>query len=220
MRQLVVLNHLTLDGVMQAPGRSNEDPRGGFEHGGWAAQNVDEVMGRTLGERMGEGGGLLLGRCTYEQMYAYWPKQADDNPYTQALESSRKYVASRTLQEPLPWANSTLLGGDAADAVTALKADGDGSLTVMGSGDLLRSLMRQPRRRVLLMVHPLLLGSGRRLFPRGWPAGHPRARRLGRHDDRRRDRHIPRYEKRCGNWWMMPVLSMSAMPRISRSTRS
>ena len=143
MRQLVVLNHLTLDGVMQAPGRSNEDPRGGFEHGGWAAQNVDEVMGRTLGERMGEGGGLLLGRCTYEQMYAYWPKQADDNPYTQALESSRKYVASRTLQEPLPWANSTLLGGDAADAVTALKADGDGSLTVMGSGDLLRSLMRR-----------------------------------------------------------------------------
>ena len=130
MRKLVVLNHLTLDGVMQAPGRPNEDPRGGFEHGGWAAQNVDEVMGRTLGERMSEGGGLLLGRCTYEQMYAYWPTQGD-NPYTQALEKSRKYVASRTLEEPLPWANSTLLGGDAADAVTELKADGNGSLTVM-----------------------------------------------------------------------------------------
>jgi dihydrofolate reductase len=170
MRQLVVLNHLTLDGVMQAPGRPNEDPRGGFEHGGWAAQNVDEVMGRTLGERMGEGGGLLLGRCTYEQMCAYWPKQGDDNPYTQALESSRKYVASRTLQEPLPWANSTLLEGDAADAVTALKADGGGSLTVMGSGDLLRSLMRRNLvDEYVLMVHPVVLGSGRRLFPEGSP---------------------------------------------------
>ena len=90
MRQLVVLNHLTLDGVMQAPGRSNEDPRGGFEYGCWAAQNVDEVMGRTLGERMGEGGGLLLGRCTYEQMYAYWPKQGDDNRLSRLGSTSRR----------------------------------------------------------------------------------------------------------------------------------
>ena len=168
MRQLVVLNHLTLDGVMQAPGRSNEDPRGGFEHGGWAAQNVDEVMGRTLGERMGDGGGLLLGRCTYEQMYAYWPKQADDNPYTQALESSRKYVASRTLQAPLEWANATLLEGDAGDAVAALKEQSGPDLGVLGSGDLIQTLMRRDLIDVwVILVHPLVLGAGRRLFPDG-----------------------------------------------------
>jgi dihydrofolate reductase len=216
MRQLVVLNHLTLDGVTQAPGRSNEDPRGGFEHGGWAAQNVDEVMGRD--PRRADGRGRRPpARAVHVRADVRLLAEAGRR---QPLESSRKYVASRTLQEPLPWANSTLLGGDAADAVTALKADGDGSLTVMGSGDLLRCLMRRN------LVDEYSSWSTRSCSARGAAfsprvaRSHPRARRLGRHDDRRRDRHIPRYEKRCGNWWMMPVLSMSAMPRISRSTRS
>ena len=167
MRKLVVINHLTLGGVVQAPGRPNEDTSGGFEHGGWGAPNTDEVMGQKLGERMGRGGGLVLGRRTYEQMHAYWPNQAD-NPYTDALEATTKYVASRTLTEPLPWANSILLEGDAADAVEGLKADGEGNLTVMGSGDLLGSLRRLVDE-YLLMIHPLVLGTGRRLFPEGGP---------------------------------------------------
>jgi dihydrofolate reductase len=167
MSNLIVINHLTLDGVMQAPGRPNEDPRGGFEHGGWSVDRTDEVMGRAMGERMAQGGGLLLGRHTYEQMYAFWPKQGQ-NPYSEALEKAQKYVASRTLEEPLPWANSTLLEGDAADAVSRLKGETDGNLTVMGSGDLLQSLMRRGLvDEYMLLIHPLVLGSGRRLFPEG-----------------------------------------------------
>jgi dihydrofolate reductase len=131
------------------------------------APNTDEVMGQKLGERMGRGGGLLLGRRTYEQMHAHWPNQAD-NPYTDALEATTKYVASRRLTEPLAWANSILLEGDAADAVEGLKADGEGNLTVMGSGDLLGSLRRFVDE-YLLMIHPLVLGTGRRLFPEGGP---------------------------------------------------
>src|SRR6187397_2349153 len=117
MSRIVVVNHVTLDGVMQAPAGRDEDTRDGFEHGGWAAPNNDEVMGRVLGRDMARGPGrLLFGRRTYEHMYSYWPKQTDDNPFTEVLNRSRKYVASRTLREPLPWENSSLLEGDAADA--------------------------------------------------------------------------------------------------------
>src|SRR5438128_2387370 len=108
MGNVVVTNHLTLDGVMQAPGRPDEDPRGGFEHGGWAVPNNDAVMGRVMGEGMARGGSLLLGRRTYEAFYAFWPHQKD-NPFTDVLNDVQKYVASTTLSEPLPWANSTLL---------------------------------------------------------------------------------------------------------------
>src|SRR5439155_16691724 len=120
----------------------DEDARGGFGHGGWAVRGTDAVMGRILGERMGsnEEGGLLLGRRTYEHFFSYWPHQAD-NPYTEVLNKTQKYVASRTLTEPLPWQNSTLLRGDAAEAVAKLKNDVP-SLTVLGSGDLLQSLIR------------------------------------------------------------------------------
>jgi dihydrofolate reductase len=111
MSKIVVTNHLTLDGVMQAPAGPDEDRRGGFEHGGWATPNNDEVMGRVMGEGMSQGGALLLGRWTYEAFYAFWPHQKD-NPYTEVLNNSQKYVASTTLTEPLPWMNSTLLEGD------------------------------------------------------------------------------------------------------------
>ncbi len=165
MSSVVVINHVTLDGVMQAPGRPDEDSRGGFEHGGWAVPNNDEVMGRVMGEGMGRGGSLLLGRRTYEDFAAFWPKQTD-NPFTPVLDAARKYVASRTLTEPLPWQNSTLLEGDAADAVAGLDED----LAVLGSGDLLQSLMRRGLvDEFKLMIHPLVLGSGRRLFPDGSP---------------------------------------------------
>jgi dihydrofolate reductase len=164
MSRVVVIEHLTLDGVMQAPGRPDEDTRGGFQHGGWAQANADEVMGRVMGEGMSKGGALLLGRRTYEDFYGFWPHQPQ-NPYTEALNSTQKYVASRTLQEPLPWTNSTLLGRDAVDAVAELKAQRGEDIRVLGSGELVRSLMQHGLvDEFLLMIHPLVLGRGRRLF--------------------------------------------------------
>jgi dihydrofolate reductase len=162
--KVVAVEHVTLDGVMQAPGRADEDTRGGFERGGWAVPNTDEVMGRVMGEAMAKDGSLLLGRRTYEDFYSFWPKQTD-NPYTKVLNSAQKYVASRTLQEPLPWQNSTLLDGDAADAVAKLKVQSGDDVGVLGSGELVRSLMqRNLVDQFVLMIHPLVLGSGRRLF--------------------------------------------------------
>jgi dihydrofolate reductase len=111
MSKVTVVNNLTLDGVMQAPGRPDEDPRGGFEHGGWAVPYNDSVMGKVMGERMAAStGALLLGRRTYEDFAGFWPNQTD-NPFTEVLDNTQKYVASRTLREPLPWQNSTLLTG-------------------------------------------------------------------------------------------------------------
>ena len=162
--RLVVINHLTLDGVMQAPGRPDEDPRGGFSHGGWAIRGNDEVMGRALGERMGPtGGGLLLGRRSYEDMLASW--NAQGGPFKDALNNAPKYVASTSAATRLDWPNSTLLHGDIPAAVAALKQHSGGDLVIMGSGRLIRSLL--PHGLIdeyLLMIHPLVLGSGQRLF--------------------------------------------------------
>jgi dihydrofolate reductase len=167
MRRVVVVNNVTLDGVMQAPARSDEDRRGDFEHGGWARRNNDAVMGRVMGERMAKRGALILGRRTYEDFYAVWPKRTD-NPFTDRLNSVQKYVASRTLTEPLPWINSTLLQGDAADAVAELKQQPGVDLGILGSGELIQSLMqRNLIDEWVLLIHPLILGSGRRLFPEG-----------------------------------------------------
>ena len=164
MSSVVVFTSLTLDGVMQAPGRPDEDRRGGFEHGGWALPYSDEVMGRVMGERMAQGSDLLLGRRTYEDFAGFWPKQTD-NPFTEVLDNARKYVASRTLQEPLPWQNSTLLEGDAGDAVPELKQQPGKDLVLLGSGELAGSLMRRKLvDEYVLLIHPLVLGSGRRLF--------------------------------------------------------
>jgi dihydrofolate reductase len=164
MSNVVAIEHVTLDGVMQAPGRADEDTRGGFVHGGWGQANTDEVMGRVMGERMTREGSLLLGRRTYEDFYGFWPHQTD-NPYTEVLNNTEKYVASNTLREPLPWQNSKLLSGDAAAAVAELKQQPGGDLGVLGSGELLRSLMRRNLvDELVLMIHPLVLGTGRRLF--------------------------------------------------------
>ncbi|MGH3063090.1 MAG: dihydrofolate reductase family protein [Gaiellaceae bacterium] len=167
MRRVVVINNLTLDGVMQAPGRPDEDTRGGFEHGGWAVMpNSDPVIGSAMGERMAQSGGLLLGRRTYEDLLSYWNTQ--DSPFKEALNDAPKYVASRTLREPLPWPNSTLLEGDAVDAVAVLKQEPGNDLQIMGSGELVQSLMaRDLVDEYMLLVHPLVLGSGRRLFADG-----------------------------------------------------
>jgi len=169
MSEVVVIEHLTLDGVMQAPGRADEDPRGGFKHGGWALPNNDEVMGSVMGKGMAQGGPLLLGRRTYEDFYSFWPNQKS-NPFTQVLNNIQKYVASTRLPEPLPWSNSTLLKGDVAEAVAKLKEQSGNNIGVLGSGELVQSLMRHDLiDRYVLMIHPLVLGSGRRLFSDGSP---------------------------------------------------
>ena len=167
MSRIVVTNHVTLDGVMQAPGRPDEDVRGGFDRGGWAIPDNDPVMGRVMGEGMARPGALLLGRRTYEDFAAYWPHQKD-NPFTEVLDNTQKYVASRTLSEPLPWKNSTLLAGDAADAVARLREGSGPDLGILGSGELIQSLRRQNLiDEYVLLIHPLVLGRGRRLFPDG-----------------------------------------------------
>ncbi len=171
MGRIVVMNHVTLDGVMQGPGRADEDTRDGFTQGGWASRSVtpDDATGKTMGERMAAGGGLagwLFGRRTYEDLLASW--NAQGGPFKDALNNTPKYVASTTASEPLPWPNSTLLRGDTVDAVRALKAQAGGVLAIMGSGVLIGSLMAADLiDEYLLMIHPLVLGTGRRLFPAG-----------------------------------------------------
>ncbi len=167
MRRIVVFNNLSLDGVMQAPARPDEDRRGGFEHGGWAMPYADPVMGKMAAESMSTTGALLLGRRTYADFYAVWPNRTD-NPFTDVLNNTQKYVASRTLHEPLEWQNSTLFEGDAADAVARLKEEPGKDIVVLGSGELLQSLMRRNLvDEYVLQIHPLILGSGRRLFTDG-----------------------------------------------------
>src|SRR5712671_1237725 len=165
MSKAVVFMNLTLDGVMQAPGRPDEDRRGGFEHGGWA---MPYATMEAAEESMAYTGALLLGRRTYEDFYAVWPNRTDDNPFTAVLNNTQKYVASTTLKEPLPWVNSTLLKGDAAEAVARLKAQPGKDIVVLGSGVLLESLMRRNLvDEYVVLIHPLLLGSGRHLFTDG-----------------------------------------------------
>lgn len=169
MRRLMVLENLTLDGVMQAPGGKEEDTRGGFPYGGWSAPYNDAVKMQIMGEGMSRGADLLFGRWTYEKFYKVWHGRTD-NPFTPVLERSRKYVASRTQRGPLPWANSTLLEGDAADAVARLKEEDGLDLLVMGSGVLADALMKRGLvDEYQLLLHPLVLGTGRRLFDGGAP---------------------------------------------------
>jgi len=160
---------LSLDGVMQAPGRPDEDTRGGFSRGGWAVPYFDPVMAGDAAAGMAEMPDLLFGRRTYEDFYSVWPKRAN-NPFTEVLNQSRKYVASRTLDEPLAWTNSTLLRGDASATVAALKEQSPKDLVVLGSGMLLQSLLQRGLVDELrLSIHPLILGSGKRLFHDGGP---------------------------------------------------
>jgi dihydrofolate reductase len=169
MGRIVVMNHLTLDGVMQGPGRPDEDTRGGFTQGGWGrrAASPDDAAAKAMGERMAAGGGLagwLFGRRTYEELLATW--NARGGPFKDALNNTPKFVASSNPATRLDWPNSTLLRGDIAEAVRALKAQTSGVLAIMGSGVLIGSLMgADVIDEYLLMIHPLVLGTGRRLFP-------------------------------------------------------
>jgi len=165
MGRIVVFTSVTLEGVMQAPGRPDEDTRGGFEHGGWATPYADPAMW----EGMGEAGALLFGRRTYEDLFGFWPNQTN-NPFTSVLNDTQKYVASRTLKAPLPWSNSTLLEGDVPEAVSRLKEGSKKDLVVLGSGELVQTLMSHDLvDEYVLLIHPIVLGMGRRLFAEGSP---------------------------------------------------
>lgn len=166
--KVTVINSVTLDGVMQAPARPDEDTRGGFVHGGWGVPYQDSMIGTKMGELMASSKGLLLfGKRTYLELYSAWAK-ATNNPYTPVLNKTRKYVASTTLKEPLIWENSTLLAGDAADAVAELKQHENNDLGILGSAELIHSLVRRDLiDEYILLIAPIGLGAGRRLFPEG-----------------------------------------------------
>lgn len=164
MRKITIIESITLDGVMQAPGGPDEDTRDGFAHGGWARPYMDEVMGREMGKGFGTTE-LLFGRWTYDQFYSYWPRQNDGNPFTQVLADTQKYVVSAGRPE-LPWTQSTLVDG--VSGVAEIRATAGKDLVVLGSGALVRSLLHADLvDEAVLMIHPVLLGTGRRLFEGG-----------------------------------------------------
>jgi len=164
MRKLAVIEFVTLDGVMQSLGSPDEDREGGFAYGGWSAPYGDEVLGRAAGEGLGATTAYLFGRKTYQKMAEHWPNEPDTNPIAAHLNATPKYVATRTLTT-LDWAGSHVLGGDAAASVSDLKQHGDGNIVVLGSGVLVQTLIEHDIiDEYRLFVHPLVLGTGKRLF--------------------------------------------------------
>jgi len=166
MRKLTVNTFLTLDGVMQAPGGPEEDPEGGFEHGGWSVGYWDEAMGAAMGEFMGKPFDLVLGRKTYEIFAAHWPHSDEEG--AEDLNTATKHVASTTLSGPLEWQNSHLIEGDVPAAVRALKEQDGPELQVHGSATLLQTLIRERLIDELsIWIFPVVVGGGKRLFGDG-----------------------------------------------------
>jgi dihydrofolate reductase len=164
MRRLTVIEFVTLDGVMQGLGGPDEDREGGFDHGGWAAPFRDEVQETAAINGLASTTAYLFGRRTYEKMVAFWPSQPDDNPMAAHLNATPKYVATRTLSS-LSWPNSWILDADLVPAVQGLKAEGEGRVAVLGSGVLVQELIANDLvDGYQLFLHPLLLGTGKRLF--------------------------------------------------------
>ena len=169
MRKLAVVNFMTLDGVMQSPADPNEDPSGGFTEGGWVTPFLDEEWGNAAAEGMAESDALLFGRLTYQKMEAYWPNQPDDDPFAKKMNHTPKYVVSRTLDD-VSWEKSTVIKGDPVAEITALKEQPGKTITVLGSGDLIQTLMQNDLiDEFVLLVCPVVLGHGKRLFRDGVP---------------------------------------------------
>jgi dihydrofolate reductase len=166
MRKVIVNEFVSLDGVVQAPGGVDEDTSGGFEHGGWHLRYFDDLSQRRVLESIVEAGGFLLGRRTFEIFAAYWPNASEEEQaIAEPLNTKPKYVASTTLSEPLAWQNSTLLQGDAAEAVAALKQGEGADLHVIGSTELVRMLIEHGMvDEFRLMIDPVVLGGGKRIF--------------------------------------------------------
>jgi dihydrofolate reductase len=168
MPRIVVSEFLTLDGVMQAPGDPDEDRSGGFDHGGWQLAYFDDVFGKTMMEAFAATGGMLLGRRTYEGFARHWPNQPADDPLAATMNGLAKYVVSTTLSEPLAWQNSTLIKADVPGAVAKLRQGSGKDIQVIGSGELVHTLVeRDLVDTYRLMVHPFILGTGKRLFRDG-----------------------------------------------------
>jgi dihydrofolate reductase len=164
MRKLAVVEFVTLDGVMQSLGSPDEDRDGGFEYGGWSAPYGDEVLGKAAAEGLAATTAYLLGRRTYQNMAAHWPAQPDTNPMAAHLNATPKFVVTRTLTS-MEWAASHILGGDVVASVTDLKQHGEGTIVVLGSGVLAQTLIEHDLvDEYRLFVHPLVLGTGKRLF--------------------------------------------------------
>jgi len=167
MGSLIVTEFMTLDGVAQAPGGPDEDREGGFPHGGWQAHLIDDAAGAKMFEDASRMDALLLGRKTYDIFASYWPNAPTEIPFTPLLNRVPKYVATRTLTDPLRWNNSTVLTGDLTERIDALKAR-HAEIHVIGSLELVQSLLRKRLiDRLELWQHPIVLGSGKRVFGDG-----------------------------------------------------
>jgi len=165
MRSITVTMWVTLDGVVQGLGRADEDTRGGFTHGGWGERYQDEVMGREMAKGMAGPGDMLFGRRTWEDFTTAWGRATDGNPFTTHMNAATKYVVSRTLKDADAWQNSILLRGEAVEEVAKLKARPGNDLSINGSASLVRSLHAAGLiDRYTLLIHPLTLGGGKRLF--------------------------------------------------------
>jgi dihydrofolate reductase len=165
VRKIIVVEFLTLDGVMQAPGDPNEDRSGGFDQGGWQRDYFDDTLGATIVSALGETGGFLLGRRTYEIFAAHWPKQPAEDPLAGTFNDLPKWVVSTSLHEPLAWQNSTLIQGDVPAGIAAVRAGEGKDIQVIGSGELVQTLIRHDLvDEYRLMIHPFVMGTGKRLF--------------------------------------------------------
>jgi dihydrofolate reductase len=167
MRKVIVNEFLALDGTAQAPGGADEDTSGGFQHGGWHMQYLDETFGEWVTKLIGESGGFLLGRRTYEIFAGYWPNAPEEEQViAEPLNTKPKHVASRTLTGALEWQTSRVLEGNLLESVTALKEEDGGDLLVIGSTELVHSLIQHGLvDEFRLVIDPLLVGGGKRVFP-------------------------------------------------------
>jgi dihydrofolate reductase len=164
MRKLTIVEFVTLDGVMQSLGSPDEDREGGFAYGGWSAPYGDEVAARAAGQGFTGTSAYLFGRKTYEKMAAHWPLEPDTNPIAAHLNAAAKYVVSKTLTR-VEWSGTEVLSGEPAASVRDLKHSGDGGITVLGSGELVQTLIDHDLiDEYRVFVHPLVLGTGKRLF--------------------------------------------------------
>lgn len=166
MRKVIVNEWMTLDGVVQGPGYADEDTDGGFTNGGWHLQYFDDMSRNWVVEGYASAGGFLLGRQTYENLASYWPNASDEEQViAKPLNSLPKYVATTTLHDPLEWENSTVLKGDVAEAVAALKKEDGGDLHVIGSPAFVQTLIENELvDSYRLMIDPVVVGGGKRLF--------------------------------------------------------
>lgn len=165
MAKIVVSEFLTLDGVMQGPGGADEDRSNGFDKGGWQLAYPDATLGKFVLDGLTGAGSFLLGRLTYDIFAAYWPNQGPDNRVAETMNSKAKFVVSRNLTQPLSWHNSTLINGDVVGRLRRLKSELDEDIMVIGSGGLVQTLMANDLVDLYrLMVYPVVLGEGKRLF--------------------------------------------------------